>query len=119
MLRFCILILLCITFYVGFFTSTISPKYILFCGDKVIHFIVFFIYPILFFLLLPKHKLKGVFLFLLFLLLSFFVEVLQRKFFNRVYCMTDFKYSLAGVFYSFSTIYYSKYLSYASKAKSY
>ena len=84
-------------FYVGFFTfSKCNTILLSHFSDRELHFLAFLIYPFLFFLILPKNKTIVFLNILLFGVMTFGVEVLQRKYFHRSYSLTDFKYSFSG-----------------------
>lgn len=83
-------------FYIGFFMHTTVNKVGNHLSDTTIHFIAFFSYTILFYMLLPKFKLKFPFVLSVFCFLSYYVEVIQRRFFYRTYSLEDFKYALVG-----------------------
>jgi len=115
-MRYLILAVFSYCFYVGFFTNSVNIYIPSILTDKDLHLLVFFFYPLLVKTLF--QKIPSFILLIVFSILAFGVEYLQDKFFNRVCCFTDLKYSLFGVGLSFICITYSNFSLYRSKAKS-
>ena len=100
-MRKLIIIALLFVFYKGFFSfaefnSVLLSRF----SDKTLHFAAFLLYPICFFILLPKKYYFIILNLLFFCVMTYGVEILQRKYFHRCYSMLDFKYSFFGVFCS-------------------
>lgn len=106
-----LLLLLIYIFYIGFFTFYKGNSFLLSVfTDKQLHLIAFIVYPVSFYILLPK-KLIVTFLILLFFgAMTFGVEVIQRKYFHRCYSLSDFKYSFLGFLFSACLIFYFSYV---------
>ena len=102
--------LLVIIFYVFFvgFTKGVSLPFIKLFSDKELHFIVFLLYPVITFALLPSFKGKKIFIFILFLSLTFMVEVIQLYFPTRSFSYQDMKFSFLGCIAGFGIIGYFK-----------
>jgi len=119
-MRKLILLFLFTSFYLGFFTkSSLLISVVSSASDVLLHFIVFLTYPIIVFACLPKNKFFILSNLVFFCCMTIGVEILQRKYFNRSYSITDFKFSLLGFTVACLFIFiYFKYLSNASIAKS-
>lgn len=115
-LRLLSLALLSALFYVGFFMHTLVNRVGNHLNDTTIHFVVFFSYIILFYILLPKFRLKWLALVAFFYTSSYVVEVLQRKFFHRSYSLADFEYALLGAILGTFVILFFKLLKVLIKA---
>lgn len=105
-------------FYNGFFTSSKSNHIMLsIFTDKQLHFAVFFLYPLVFLYLLPKNKIITMITLLFFGVMTFGIEVLQRKYFHRTYSILDFKYSFCGYLFSCFTFLILSTISYFGSLK--
>ena len=113
---FCFLFL-CFLFYIGFFENTSIYSISFYIKDTYVHLIVFFIYTVAFYLLLPKFRFKLMSITFLFSLMAYLVEIFQSYLSYRSYSIIDFKASLYGTLSSSVLIVYSTYLSKAIKAK--
>lgn len=99
-MRYIIIFFLLFLFFKGFFTnSSINYKLLLYFSDKELHFLAFLIVPFIISILLKRWYLVLL-SWLFFFSMSYGVEVLQQMYFNRIYSLLDFKYSLFGVFCS-------------------
>lgn len=115
-LRFLSLMVLSVLFYIGFFMHSSVNKLTNYLDDTTIHFVVFFSYIILFYILLPKFKLKWLALMVFFYSSTYAVEVLQKRFFRRSYSLDDFEYALLGAILGTVVILFFKLLKVLIKA---
>lgn len=106
-----LLLLLVYIFYVGFFTFHKGNTFLLsLFTDKQLHLIAFIVYPLSFYILLPKRFTVSFLILLFFGVMTFGVEIIQRKYFHRCYSLSDFKYSFLGFFVSACLIFYFSYV---------
>ena len=107
-----ILLALAYAFYKGFFTFCKSNTFLLNTfSDKDLHFSVFLVYPLLFYIFLPKKHILIFLNILFFGIMTYGVEVLQSRYFHRQYSLGDLKYSFYGFFCSACLIFYFSYVS--------
>lgn len=91
-----LVLILSFMFCKGFFTASHSNAILIAkFGDKNLHLLVFFLFPLLFFILLKNTYLRILSV-LFFGCMTYGVEIIQKHFTHRCYSFTDFKYSLTG-----------------------
>ena len=115
-IRYLILLFMCFMFIIGFFMNTDVNRVTNYISDCNIHFIVFFVYPLIFYFLIPKFRFKFFLVISTFLSLSYGVEFIQNYLHYRSYSIKDFRCSILGCLSACFLIVYFKYLLYAVKA---
>lgn len=104
MKKLVIILSLCL-FYLGFFTISKGNSLLLkIFSDKELHTLVFFLYPTMFYVLLPKKWYYIIPSITIFGFMTYGVELFQKLFTNRCYSLSDFKSSLNGFLLSFTLI---------------
>jgi hypothetical protein len=96
--------------------SSHHKLYAKYLSDKELHFLAFLIIPFFIYVLLSKYKYAYIFSSSIFLILTYYIEHLQRLLGNRSYSMQDFKYSLFGFSIYLLLILFLKALSYKERA---
>jgi hypothetical protein len=90
--------------------------YLKYFSDKELHFLAFLIFPFFIYVILSKYKFAYILTSIIFFILTYYVEVLQKLLGYRCYSIQDFKYSLAGFLTYMLLILLLKALSYKEKA---
>lgn len=99
------------------YKSSHHKLYFKYFNDKELHFLAFFIIPLFVYYVLGRNNniLRYV-MTLLFMFLTYYIEVLQKLSGLRIYSVVDFKYSVLGFCLYLLFILGLKALSYTSKA---